>query len=119
VSARRDSLLFRAFADDRRLRILRLLSQEEMCVGDLIQVLRLPQSTVSRQLGILRTAGLVACREEGPWRHYHLLAPDGLLHERLIACLGQCFEHVPQFARDQARARGLQRAGGCCPAPGR
>ena len=51
--------MFRAFADVRRLRILHLLREREMCVADLVEVLGLPQSTVSRQLGILRDAGLI------------------------------------------------------------
>lgn len=113
----RDNRLFRAFADDRRLRILHLLQGGEMCVGDIVEVLGLPQSTVSRQLGILREAGLVGYREAGLWRHYLLLPPDGQLHERLLDCVGRCFGHVPAIAGDAARTRRLAAAGGCCPPP--
>jgi len=57
VTARPDDLMFRAFADERRLRILHLLRRRETCVADLVEILGLPQSTVSRQLGILRERG--------------------------------------------------------------
>lgn len=113
-----DNLMFRAFADERRLRILHLLREQEMCVGDLVEVLDLPQSTVSRQLGILREAGLVGYREDGLWRHYVLVTPAGPLHEHLIESLGRCFAHVPELANDRARATEVRTSGGCCPAAG-
>jgi ArsR family transcriptional regulator len=110
--------MFKAFADERRLRILHLLRDGEMCVADLVEVLGLPQSTVSRQPGILREAGLVCGREDGLWRHYALTAPDSPLHEHLVDCLGSCFEHVPEFKADAKRARRIQKSGGCCPETG-
>lgn len=111
----RDGLLFRAFADRRRLRILHLLHGGEMCVADLVEVLGLPQSTVSRQLGLLRDAGLVASREDGLWRHYALAAAETPLHAHLVACLGRCFDHVPELKRDEAHAAAVRAGGGCCP----
>lgn len=107
--------MFRAFADERRLRILHLLRRGEMCVADLVEVLGIPQSTVSRQLGILRDAGLVSSREDGLWRHYALTEPETPLHEHLVDCLGRCFTHVPDLRLDAERAGKIQAAGGCCP----
>lgn len=110
-----DDLLFRAFADRRRLRILHLLREGEACVGDLVAILDLPQSTVSRQLGLLRKAGLVAVREDGLWHHYALSPPGTPLHDHLLACLGRCFTHVPELKRDARRAAAVRADGGCCP----
>ena len=115
MDSQRDNLLFRAFADERRLRILHLLREEEMCVADLVDVLALPQSTVSRQLGLLREAGLVSYREDGLWRHYALVTPASPLHEHLIGSLGRCFAHIPELAEDAHRAAALRISGGCCP----
>ena len=115
VSVSDASLMFRAFADERRLRILHLLRDEEMCVADIVEVLDLPQSTVSRQLAILRDAGLIGCREDGLWRHYAVVKPSSPLHRHLIACLGQCFAHVPELKKDAAQAKALRVRGGCCP----
>ena len=52
-------LLFRGFADPTRIRILNLLVPGELCVCDLVELLDLPQSTVSRHLRYLHRAGLV------------------------------------------------------------
>jgi ArsR family transcriptional regulator len=51
--------MFRAFSDRNRLRILHLLQDGEMCVGDIVNVLQVPQPRVSRHLAYLRRAGLV------------------------------------------------------------
>ena len=68
---------FKALADETRLRILSLLRQGELCVCDLMAVLQLPQSTISRHLAVLRNAGWVIDRRQGIWMYYHL-ADDGV-----------------------------------------
>ena len=115
MGTRQDDLMFRAFADERRLRMLHLLRECEMCVADLVAVLALPQSTVSRQLGILREARLITYREDGLWRHYALAEPMSPLHVHLLDCLGRCFAHVPELRNDAARASDVRETGGCCP----
>jgi ArsR family transcriptional regulator len=68
--------LFRALADQTRLRILALLASGEICVCNIHGALGLPQPTVSRHLASLRKAGLVATRRDGLWVHYRLTAPS-------------------------------------------
>ena len=64
---------FTALADPTRRRILALLQAEgERCVCVLYETLDLPQPKVSRHLGVLRAAGIVATRREGLWIHYRL-----------------------------------------------
>jgi ArsR family transcriptional regulator len=63
---------FKALSDETRLRILGLLLQGELCVCDLVVVLNLPQSTISRHLSYLKNSGLVEDRREGVWMHYQL-----------------------------------------------
>ena len=57
--------IFKALADEGRLRILRSVDQAELSVAELVQALEMPQSTVSRHLKPMREAGLVASRREG------------------------------------------------------
>jgi ArsR family transcriptional regulator len=114
----RPETLFHAFGDQTRLRLLRLLSEGETCVCDLMAVLKQPQSKVSRHLGYLRRAGLVADRRQGRWRYYALARPNGRLHARLLACVGSCFNDAPAFRRDAAALKSLARRGGVC-APSR
>ena len=66
------NLMFRAFSDPTRLRILHLLLDGELCVGDLVKILKVPQPTASRHLAYLRRAGLVATRRNGLWNYYAL-----------------------------------------------
>lgn len=66
--------LCKALADENRLRILQLLNHGELCVCDLMAVLKLPQSTVSRHLATLRASELVEDRRQGMWMFYRLKA---------------------------------------------
>ena len=62
-----------ALNDRFRRRILALLLKEdELCVCELTEVLRLPQPTVSRHLNVLRVAGIVTVRRVGTWIFYRL-----------------------------------------------
>ena len=110
--------IFRAFSDRTRLRILSLLKQGELCVGDLVEILKLPQPKVSRHLAYLRKAGLVQTREAGLWNFYSLASARTPFHRKMIECLGACFGDVPEIARDAGKARTLKKSGGCCPENG-
>jgi ArsR family transcriptional regulator len=57
--------IFKALADEGRLRILRAIDQAELSVAELVLALDMPQSTVSRHLKPMREAGLVASRRDG------------------------------------------------------
>jgi len=68
--------LFRALADETRLRALVLLRSEgELCVCELTEALQVSQPKMSRHLASLRELGVVAGRREGLWIHYYI-APD-------------------------------------------
>ena len=109
------NLIFRAFSDRTRLRILCLLTGGEMCVGDLVKVLQVPQPTASRHLSYLRRAGLVETRKNGLWVHYRLASAKSAFHRNLLKCLGNCFHDVPEIADDAKRAGLVHKSGGCCP----
>src|SRR5215469_15026718 len=111
----RVDLMFRAFAERTRLRILYLLLDGEMCVADLVAVLRLEQPSVSRHLAYLRKAGLVVVRKAGLWKFYSLAAASTSFRKKLLECLACCFQEVPEIQKDQARARKVREQGGCCP----
>ena len=64
--------LFRLLGDDARLRILRLLAAERLNVSELTGILGLAQSGVSRHLGMLKEAGLIAEQREGVYTWYRL-----------------------------------------------
>ena len=81
--------IFKALGDPTRVKILHALSQEELCVCDLAEVLEMQQSAVSHQLRILRNLRLVKHRKEGKMVFYSLddehiinLFAEGLAHIR-------------------------------------
>jgi ArsR family transcriptional regulator len=69
--------IFKALADSTRLRILRALDGAELHVNEIVDVLELPQPTVSRHLAVLLHAGLVSRRRDGMWTFYSLDAASG------------------------------------------
>ena len=81
---------FRVFGDSTRIRILYVLSQSEMCVCDIAQMLRMTQSAISHQLAVLKKSKLVKYRREGKTVFYSL--SDG--HVRTI--IDQGLEHVSE-----------------------
>ena len=106
-------VMFRAFSDRTRLRILHLLRGGELCVCDLVDVLRVPQPKASRHLAYLRKTGLVLARKDGLWMYYRLAAPRTDFHRSLLNCLSCCFGWVPELEKD-ARRLGRSKPGGSC-----
>lgn len=74
----------KVLANPDRLLLLCQLSQGERCVGDLEQALDIRQPTLSQQLGVLRTEGVVDTRREGKYVYYRV-ADQKLL--RVLATL--------------------------------
>jgi len=108
--------LFKALADETRLRILGLLLTGEVCVCNIHESLKIPQPKASRHLAYLRRSGLVATRRDGLWIHYRL----GTLTDPVLAAIGDAVRHalthVDTVRRDAER---LQKTTGCCvPTPG-
>ena len=114
----RIDLMFRAFSDRNRLRILCLLQGGELCVGDLVTVLQVPQPRASRHLAYLKKSGLVVSRKAGLWNYYSLAEPETAFHKNLLSCLGGCFRDVPEIKADEVRAGKVRKQGGCCPDSG-
>jgi len=92
---------FKALSDETRLRILALLINGEMCVCDLMAILDLPQSTVSRHLAYLRNAGWVEDRRQGVWMYYRLFNDNEPFATDLRELLQRYLTDIPQATRDR------------------
>jgi ArsR family transcriptional regulator, arsenate/arsenite/antimonite-responsive transcriptional repressor len=101
----RVNVMFRAFSDRTRLRILNLLKGGELCVCDLVRVIDAPQPTISRHLAYLQKAKLVKSRKDGLWMYYKLAPASNDFHRKLLECLSCCFGDVPELARDERRLK--------------
>lgn len=68
----RDAQIFKALADEKRLRILAHLKNGEKCACVLIDYMDMGQSALSYHMKILCESGIVSSRQEGKWTHYSL-----------------------------------------------
>ena len=108
--------IFRALADATRLRILGLLLTGEVCVCDIHESLKIPQSKTSRHLAYLRRSGLVETRRDGLWIHYRFAKPADPVLAAIVAAVRHALTHSDTVRRDAER---LKKRNGCClPAPG-
>jgi ArsR family transcriptional regulator len=96
--------LFRGFADPTRLRILNVLAAGELCVCDIVALLRLSQPTVSRHLAYLRRTGLVEARPELRFTYYKLARPRDAIHRNLIGCVRACFGGIDSLDQERRSA---------------
>ncbi len=105
TTASRPEALFQLLADETRLRIIRALLDCPLTVGELTEVLAIPQSTASRHLGLLRRGELVSDRREGTFIWYSLA--DGLLRDApLMQVLRTAMAHLPYEQLDRGRLAG-------------
>lgn len=76
MDEKKTALIFKAFCDENRIRILRLLTTGEKCGCKLLEALNVTQPTLSHHMKILCDSGVVVGRKEGKWTHYSL-SPEG------------------------------------------
>jgi ArsR family transcriptional regulator len=102
-----------ALSDENRLRALAALSRAgggELCVCQIIELLDLAPSTVSKHLSILRQAGLIDARKDGRWMYYRLAGGDAPRPVReALAWLGRCFGGDKRIIEDGRRLKVIQR----------
>jgi ArsR family transcriptional regulator, arsenate/arsenite/antimonite-responsive transcriptional repressor len=102
-TALRIERLFQGLADRTRLRLLNLIADREVCVCYFVEVLFLPQPTISRHLAYLRRIGLVRARRHGKWMHYRFVVPRNASARRLMADAFHWLATEPDMQQDLAR----------------
>lgn len=102
--------LFFALSDENRLRLLFALRHGELCVCQLIALLELAPSTVSKHLSILRDAGLLDARKEGRWVYYRFAArADFPIIGKRAVKIFQSLERSPQVVADDKKMKQICR----------
>lgn len=84
LEEKKTALIFKAFCDENRIRIIKLLRTGEKCACKLLEELNVTQPTLSHHMKILCDSGVVIGRKEGKWTHYSISAEGA---EYAIACL--------------------------------
>jgi ArsR family transcriptional regulator len=107
------SQLFKAFSDESRLRIINLLLQGELCICNLMDILEMPQSKVSRHMAYLKHSGIVDDRREGIWVYYSLCEPKDRAHASILQSLESSFSEYDVFKHDLEKLRQLKLKDSC------
>ena len=81
---KRIALIFKAFCDENRIRIIKLLRSGEKCACKILEEIHVTQPTLSHHMKILCDSGIVVGRKEGKWMHYSI-SPEGTKYA--INCL--------------------------------
>lgn len=97
----------KALADENRVRLLAALEGRELCVCQLIELIGLAPSTVSKHLSILRGARLIEGRKEGRWIYYRLA--DSRAPESVAGALTWLLEATRSRLKIQADRKRLDR----------
>jgi DNA-binding transcriptional ArsR family regulator len=98
--------VMKALADPSRLRIVAALHGRELCLCQIVELLGLATSTVSRHMSILERARLVDARKEGRWTYFRPAGDEGRPEAREAAAL--VTKTLAQDSRVRADAQRLR-----------
>lgn len=100
----------KALADESRLRSIGLLDGRELCLCQIVEVLGLAPSTVSKHMSILQQARLVESRKEGRWTYFRLADEESsaMVHEA-IAFVQAGIKQDRQGKADQKQLKSVLR----------
>ena len=77
MDERKTALIFKAFCDENRIRILKMLTSGEKCACKILEELNVTQPTLSHHMKTLLDSGIVNGHKEGKWMHYSI-SEEGL-----------------------------------------
>jgi len=99
--------VIKALADTNRVRILCALLGRELCVCQIIEMLGLAPSTVSKHLSILRQARLLDDRKEGRWMYYRHPDRPNTLVKKVVALLKASLADDEQMQADRDQVENI------------
>ena len=99
----------KALSDENRIRALMMLAGGELCVCQIIEMLGLAPSTVSKHMSILRQAGLVETRKEGRWIYYRQADPEAQPACEILNWLQRHLKNDKKILNDVKQLRKMQK----------
>lgn len=108
------SSLLKILADGTRLRILNLLTRQEICVCLIEEVLGISQPNVSKHLYRLRQAGLISCRKISQWCFYSISSSFRNQYGELLSFFINQWGSNRQSAEDMRKLEYLLETNDCC-----
>lgn len=106
---------FRCLADKTRWRIVNLVMDRALCVCELAEILKMPQSSVSSHVQIIRKAGILESETCGKWTYFRIERS----HLTLLKAILRQFPAAEERVTDIEKAEALlaHRETNCCPGP--
>jgi DNA-binding transcriptional ArsR family regulator len=102
-------VVLKALADENRVRIVAALGQGELCVCQIVELLGLAPSTVSKHVSILKHARLVDARKTGRWVFCRLADCDAPpLAREIYTLIRKLLSDDPQARRDEQRLKEIR-----------
>jgi ArsR family transcriptional regulator, arsenate/arsenite/antimonite-responsive transcriptional repressor len=96
--------ILKAVSDPTRLRILLSLYDKELCVCQIVALIELAPSTISKHISILKHAGLIESRKDGRWVYYCLNKKSGnIINNRLTDMLNSMLAYDEAINRDRIK----------------
>ena len=116
----------KALSDPNRVSALMALRLGELCVCQIMELLNLAGSTVSKHMSILKNAGLVTSRKEGRWVYYSISEQKSEFINDILEITTNSLQNCDQIARETERLKEIkqqsleslcrsQRGANCCP----
>ncbi len=100
----------KALSDESRMRALMALANGEMCVCQIIELLGLAPSTVSKHMAVLHQAGLVETRKEGRWIYYRMAKESEIPCVRAALDMARnCLDERRQVRDDAKRLKSIRK----------
>jgi len=99
--------IVKAISDDNRLRAIMALQTGELCVCQIVELLQLAHSTVSKHMSILKQAGLVESSKKGRWVYYRLpdIGEAPVLCRQALSWVRGAVSADRQILKDQCQLR--------------
>ncbi|NLH01679.1 MAG: winged helix-turn-helix transcriptional regulator [Clostridiales bacterium] len=92
--------IFKALAEESRLRILALLTQGEMCVCEIEECLNMTQSNASRHLAALKQCGILDSSKQAQWSYYKISEKFKEENKKLWLYLEEKLKESPDYKKD-------------------
>lgn len=108
------SEIFKALGDRNRLRIMNLISKQELCVCMIAKVLNTSQPNISKHLNKLRYSGIIKCRKISQWCFYSISGHFKNKYNILLEFFIYELKHDQQYCKDIQRLEYLLKTDTCC-----
>ncbi len=105
--------ILKALADEKRLRIIKLLEQGPKCVCEIAFVLGITQPAVSKHLKKLKDAGIIGCVQDGFWTNYYL-KQDNRYVKALLQNVKVWMNDDLSVTKDRMKIKKADRSRLCC-----